>query len=464
MVKRVVLAGGLGLLVLVLTSFLLPGSENSPVAHEARVLAWIQASETPTPGFGPVVTAAPSPTGQATATPLPTHTPAPPTATATTAPTEEPTVVTTPVPKLDGTVMGIQIDPGLSEQDFVVMLNLAKRMGVEWIKLQFAWDLMEPESGRLGTTFYTFRMFVQRADQEGFKVLASVAKAPDWSRASLEEDGPPRDPQALADFLTRMLNEVRVDLYGNSYFEAIEIWNEPNLRREWNGGTLGGAEYMRYFDAAYQGIRNGEGGHSVTVVTAGLAPTGWDDGVTAIDDRAFLRQMYEAGLNNANYQNIAIGVHPYGAWNPPDSRWCGETECSEYGYDNHPSWFFIHTLEDYHGIMTEFGDTGRQLWATEFGWGTYDGFVTSEGEAAAPPADPPYFQYVTLDQQAAYIVRAFEIGQNLPYVGPMFLWNLNYSNSDLIDAGDARAAYGLLMPGLTDPLRPAFKQIEQATH
>jgi hypothetical protein len=291
--------------------------------------------------------------------------------------------------------------------------------------------------------------------------MISIAKAPDWARASAEEDGPPVNPEDLASFITRVMNEVRVDLYGNSYFDAIEIWNEPNLRREWNGSTLGGAEYMRLFDAGYRGVRAGEGGHSVTVVTAGLAPTGLNDGANAIDDRAFLRQMYAAGLATNGYNNVAIGVHPYGAANAPSARWCGADSCGEAGYNNHPSWFFLNTIEDYRAIMEANGDGGRQLWATEFGWGTYEGFTTTDGDPAIPPSDPPYLGWLDQETQANYIIEAFKIAQELPYMGPMILWNLNYSNQELIDISDPRAAYALLRGG-SDPLRPAFKLIEQA--
>lgn len=423
-----------------------------------------QAQPTATMGFGPIITAPPQPTP--TPGGPPTATPVPPTATATPGAvtptvTRTPSISPTPLPTLTADLMGIQLNPNTSLEGFETSLWLAKRLGVKWVKLQFAWNQLEPQRGVLNETFYTYRIFVQRAHQEGFKVMISVAKAPDWARASQEEDGPPVNPQDLASFLTRLMSEVRVDLYGNSYFAAIEVWNEPNLRREWNGAPLGGAEYMRLFDAAYNAIRSGEGGHSVTIVTAGLAPTGINDGVTAIDDREFLRQLYAAGLSNPVYQNIAIGVHPYGAANPPDARWCGQDDCGAPGYNNHPSWFFLNTIEDYRAIMEQNGDTGRQLWATEFGWGTYEGFITPEGDPAPPPADPPYLQWIDQDTQANYILRAFEIAQSKPYMGPMILWNLDYSHQDLIDARDPRAAYALLRGGV-DPLRPAFKLLEAA--
>ncbi|HEX3051130.1 MAG TPA: hypothetical protein VHP83_10785, partial [Aggregatilineaceae bacterium] len=194
-------------------------------------------------------TMTPSPTRQ-----LPTLTPTP------TGSPGTPTVSPTPLPTYRADVMGVQMDPNLSQEDYEFGLWLAKRLGIKWIKFQFAWDLLEPQQGTLSDLFYTYRIYLQRADAEGFNVMVSLVKAPDWARSTAEEEGPPNDPQALANFISRMMTEVRADLYGNSYFDAIEVWNEPNLRREWNGGTISGAEYMRYFNAAYNAIRAGEGG------------------------------------------------------------------------------------------------------------------------------------------------------------------------------------------------------------
>jgi hypothetical protein len=460
----IVLVFGLGLALLAL---LMRGSDR---AHGDRTYddGLVQAGPTPTQGFGPIITAPPPPPtvtpGGPTLTPSPTRTPTntpPPTAQRTPQVTSTPTITGTPLPTYTADLMGIQIDPAVSLEDYETMLWFTSRLGVKWVKFQFAWDLLEPQQGAFSDVLYKYRLMVQRADQAGLNVMISIVNAPDWARDSLEEEGPPRTPQDLADFIGRLMAEVRVDMYGNSYFEAIEVWNEPNLRREWNGGTLSGAEYMRYFDAAYNAIRSGEGGQSVTIITAGLAPTGINDGQTAVDDRAYLRQMYAAGLNNPAYQNIALGVHPYGAANPPDARWCGQENCGAPGYNGHPSWFFLDTLEDYYAIMQENSDTNRQLWATEFGWGTYESFTTEDGLPAPAPVDPPYFQWLDETQQANYIMRAFEIGQQLPYLGPMILWNLNYASQFYIDTQDGRAAYALLRGG-ENPLRPAFILIEAA--
>lgn len=432
-------------------------AERAPGQASAGPALAAQAS--PTLPFGPMITAPPQPTitpGGPSLTPAPVSVTPSPAATATISPT--PGVSPTPLPTYTADLMGIQVSPGAPLDVFDIHLSLIQRTGVKWIKLQFAWDLMEPQPGQFSEVYLAYRLLVQRANQQGFRVMISIVNAPDWARATAEEEGPPQDPQALAAFITQLMSDVRVDLYGNSYFNAIEVWNEPNLRREWNGATISGASYMQLFDAAYQAIRAGEGGHSVTVLTAGLAPTGINDGVSAVDDREFLRQMYQAGLANAAYQNIGIGVHPYGAANPPDALCCGTSTA---GYDTHPSWFFLNTIQDYRATMEQNGDSARQLWATEFGWGTYEGFTTSDGNPAVPPADPPYLGWLTQEQQANYVMRAFEIAQSLPYMGPMILWNFDYSSQDYIDQSDPRAAYAMLRGG-ADPLRPTFHLLEAA--
>jgi hypothetical protein len=364
----------------------------------------------------------------------------------------------TPLPTLNADLMGIQLNIDVSDQDFDIALWYAQQLGIKWVKFQFVWASMEPEQGVPSETLYRYRLFVQRAKQQGFRVMVSIAKAPDWARATQAEDGPPRDPQMLADFLSLLLGEIRVDLYGRSYIDAIEIWNEPNLRREWNGGTLTGGDYMRVFDAAYNAIRAAEGGPGIVVVTAGLAPTGINDGVSATSDRVYLRQMYDAGLGSAKYQNIAVGVHPYGAWNPPDARCCGN---SAQGYDTDPTFFFLNNIEDHRAIMEQYGDTGRQLWATEFGWGTYDGLITPDGAPAPPPPDPPYFTYIDQFQQGHYMIRAFQLGQTIPYLGPMILWNLDFAGMPYVEMQDARSAYAILGNAF-DPRRFAYLLLQNA--
>jgi hypothetical protein len=196
--------------------------------------------------------------------------------------------------------------------------------------------------------------------------------------------------------------------------QAYEIWHEPNLRREWNSTihTISADSYGELLRVAYSAVKSADPG--AVVVSAGLAPTGYNDGVNAINDRLFLRGLYAAGLA-AN--SDAVGAHPKGWANPPDSVCCSASIGVTTHYQD-PSFYFLNTLNDYRQIMVENNDSSTPIWATEFGWGT--------GEDTDPPSETNIFvSYTTLGEQAIYVPRAFEVGEELGFIGPMFLYNLN---------------------------------------
>lgn len=382
---------------------------------------------------------------------LPNHTP-PPTSTSrpTDAPTDLPTFTPIPqtpiataisnIPFLDSSQMGIQLYYNVDIDEWWQLLRLTDPLGMGWIKVQANWEFLQPNHrDEFETAFSIFEAHVQRAHNDGWKVLVSIAKAPDWARGGVTDaDGPPTDPQALAYFLDFMLSRMDDEI------SAIEIWNEPNLSREWIGGLeWSGAGYMRLFRPAYDTIRTYS--PDIRVVTAGLAPTRAEG---TVDDRLFLQQMYEAGLGDAYYQNIAIGVHPYGWGNPPDARCCDNIP--ERGWDDDPRFFFMNTLEDYRAIMLQFGHNHVQLWATEFGWATWQGIPNQAPEQ--------WMNYNNPELQAQYTIRAFQIGQTLDYVGPMFLWNLNFANNTLIEERNEMAAYSLFIPNIE--VRPLYEQLQ----
>ena len=380
--------------------------------------------------FGPIVGADYVPPPTSTPAPALTPTPSEP------SPTPIPqTSVSTPVSDssvyLDPEQMGIQLYYNVDIDTWWQLLQRTKPMRVGWVKMQADWAWLQPDNAQqFDETFRLFEAHVQQAHNNGFKVLVSVAKAPAWARNGVvEEDGAPANPQDLANFITFMLDRFGEQVSG------VEIWNEPNLRREWNGNLeFSGAAYMDVFRAGYNAVRAYN--PNMPVITAGLAPTSTNAQLGSIDDREFLRQMYDAGLGSNDFTNIAIGVHPYGWGNPPDVRCCDAIP--DRGWDDDPHFFFIETIEAYREIMVNNGDSDRQMWATEFGWGTWSGI----------PNEPPdgWMLYNSVEQQADYTIRAFEIGQSLDYVGVMFLWNLNFANPTLVEQRNEMVSYSLFVP------------------
>jgi hypothetical protein len=66
-------------------------------------------------------------------------------------------------------------------------------------------------------------------------------------------------------------------------------------------------------------------------------------------------------------------------------------------------------------------------------------------------------------RQANYTIRAFDIGQDLPYMGPMILWNLNFANEFSVAQRQEIAAYSILMPNTVPQERPLYWLLHFAT-
>ena len=177
-------------------------------------------------------------------------------------------------------------------------------------------------------------------------------------------------------------------------------------------------------------------------MSGALAPTGWNDGVTAIDDRVYLDAMYAAGLKS---YSDAIGAHPNGWANAPSASCCRQ-ESTVPSHNDHPSFFFKHTLEDYWNIMVRYGDSGTRIWATEFGWGSVEGLGTSAQTG---------YEFVTYNseaEQASYLVEAFSQARAYNFVGVIFVWNLNFC--PVAGAGAEQCYWGIVRPNWS--ARPAY--------
>lgn len=357
-------------------------------------------------------TPTPTPTPPPTATPMPTATPLPP-----------------PVPKPS---FGVQIDP--NTDDLSQVLRWVEGMGFGWIKVQVEWMYVEyePEIYR----WDALDRLVRLSNEFEMDLLIGVVDAPEWLRADPGYNGPPQDPAEFGRFMS-----VMAERYAGRV-TAYELWNEPNLSREWYGATLDPAAFVTLVAHGSWAVRAAD--PEAIIVSGAPGVTGIDDGVDAIDDRRFLREMLAAGLPQ---WVDAIGVHPYGYGNPPQERAADATHLRS-AWNEHPSFFFLDTLEDYHAILTEAG-VDLPLWPTEFGWAAADGIRATN----LPPDFPyPYAAWISEQEQADYLITACKLLRERPWIGPFFIWNLNMS----VVWGRERpeALFSLLRPDTS--YRPAY--------
>lgn len=383
----------------------------------------------------PIATLAPA---TLTATALP-PTPALPT------PTPTPAYPVYSGPPLNRGDIGVQLHT--HRQDLGQLFDHLEALGVGWVKVQVSWKLHQPSPDRYSDEYFAeLDNLVALANAHQVAVLLSVAKAPEWSRPTTELDGPPNDYTLYRTFMQHLAGRYQ------GRVAAYELWNEANLQREWNGVPLSAADLVALMRAGAAGVNAAD--PDAILVSGAPATTGINDGVVAIDDRLYLRQMLAAGVTDTV---DAIGAHPYGWANPPDSS-ASAPDPAVPSHNNHPSFFFGDTLMDYAAILDEFGSNNTPIWVTEFGWGTFETFSDEQGMPVPPPAGAEFMAAVSEWQQAIYILRAYELGHEWARVGPMFLWNLNFG--PLLGTDFSEAGYSLLRPDGSP--RPAYLALQAA--
>jgi polysaccharide biosynthesis protein PslG len=260
---------------------------------------------------------------------------------------------------------------------------------VEWYKDQFNWD----ETDRI----------VQASNNAGVKVIVRVDVTPLWARPDNNPHGPPLRYQDYGDFLYALVNRYKTGSR-NGRVHAVEVWNEPNLHKEWGNQPVNrqqAADYVRLLRAAYEGVKRAD--PTVMVISGSLSPTGWNDD-TARPDDVYLHWMYDAGA--ASWFD-ALGLHGAGYGSAP------ETMPMTVDRYPHPS-FYFRRAEQLREIMVQYGDADKQIWMMEFGWTT-------------DPVNPSYAWYrVSEEEKGDYLVRAYRLAREqwAPWIGVMALWTM----------------------------------------
>ncbi len=226
--------------------------------------------------------------------------------------------------------------------------------------------------------------------------------------------------------------------------DAIEVWNEPNLDREWPQGQISGAAYADMLRRAYSAIKSAN--PATMVISGAPAPTGfagsagckqgtnqWGPYHVCNDDH-FLRQMVNAG---AMQWMDCVGIH-YNEGIIPPSQTSGDPR------DGFYSRYYFGMLNLYWGI------TGGQkpLCFTELG------FLTSHGYGPLPGGFA-WAGNVTLQQQAAWLAQSIALSSQSGKVRLLIVWNVDFT----VYGADPQAGYAMIR---TDGSCPACSAIAAA--
>lgn len=274
-----------------------------------------------------------------------------------------------------------------------------KSIGMTWVKFQAVLP------GDIGGA----QSVINTAHSQGMKAL--IGAKGDLSRA-----GDAAYHNEFAGYLATL---------AKSGADAIEVWNEPNLDREYGGsghGQVNPENYVDMLQKAYTAIRAANGG---TMVVGGAnAPTGYFGGSctsNGCNDDQFLARMAAAGA--ANYMDC-MGAHHNGSMVGPDTTSGAPT-------GNHYSWYFWGTL----GMTyNSFGGKVPICW-TELG------YVTGEGIGALPGGFS-WGSSTTLDNQAQWLARAVQLSRESGKVKMMIIWNIDFRQWN----DDPQAGFSIFRP------------------
>jgi hypothetical protein len=277
-------------------------------------------------------------------------------------------------------------------------LELTNEMGFGWVKHIFAWRDIEGHAKGEFNWYFPDRV-VEQVNDAGLKLLVRLDHQPKWSVASLPdelivENQPPVNYQDFGDFCRALATRYKGRIH------AYQVWNEPNLNREWGEQTPNPAEYTELLKVCYEGIKSAD--PEAIVISAGLAPTGTDS-PAVMPDTKFLQGMYDAGA--AAYFDV-LGVNAPGYKAPPETS-PEEGLNQEWGGGR---WFVFRHVEDMREIMVANGDEAKQVAILEMGWILQQEF------------HPSYTWHgVTEAQQAAYLVGAYQWAREhwRPWIGLM---------------------------------------------
>ncbi|MFW5748969.1 MAG: hypothetical protein ACOCYT_05075 [Chloroflexota bacterium] len=278
-----------------------------------------------------------------------------------------------------------------------------QQAGMTWVKKQLRFAP--------GDSTALAQSFIDDAKGKGFKILLGIV-------------GSPRDMSNYESYVDSYAEFVgQVAALGP---DAIEVWNEPNIAREWPEGQIDGARYTELLREAYTAIKNANS--NVIVISGAPAPTGAEaafPGQVVNDDR-FMQQMRDAGATN--YFDC-LGLHY-------NEGVVGPGQSSGDPRDNFPTRYYGTMLDRGASIFPE-----RPVCWTELG------YLSDEGMGAPLPSAFGWAEGVTVAQQAAWLAEVTSIAAQSGRVRLLIVWNVNFT----IWGEDPQGGYAMMRPDGTCP-------------
>lgn len=281
-------------------------------------------------------------------------------------------------------------------------VNAMRQSGMTWVKKQLRYTLGQDPSSAAS--------LINAARSNGFKILLGIVG----------------DRTQLGAGFDAYIQQYAAFVGGVAALgaDAIEVWNEPNIDREWPAGQINGANYTRLLAAAFNAIKSRN--PNTIVISGAPAPTGFfgSAGCAAggCNDDTFMQQMAAAGA--ANYMDC-IGLH-YNEGIIAPSATSGDPR------GGYPTYYFGSMLGR---GLAPFG--GKPVCWTELG------YLSPQGFSSPLPANFAWGANTTVAQQAAWLADAAARSAQSGRVRLMIVWNVDFR---MYSADDPQGGYAMIRP------------------
>ncbi len=281
--------------------------------------------------------------------------------------------------------------------------GLMSRAGMKWVKKQGTYVQGDSPS--------KFADTINTAKANGYKILLGIVG----------------DKTALASNFDAYVASYAEFLGGVAALgaDALEVWNEPNIDREWPAGQVNGATYTKMLAAGYNAIKAKN--PNTIVISGAPAPTGFFGaaGCTAngCNDDTFMSQMAQAGA--AQYMDC-VGLH-YNEGIIAPSAGSGDPRGA------YPTYYFGSMLQRGYGL---FG--GKPVCFTELG------YLSPEGFSTGLPANFAWASDTSVAEHSTWLAEAATLAAQSGKVRIMIVWNVDFP---FYTADDPMGGYAMYRPG-----------------
>ena len=274
-------------------------------------------------------------------------------------------------------------------------VNAMRRAGMTWVKRQ----AKEGDGAAFG--------YISEAKANGFKILLSVIGNIDAVVESGYQD-------TYANFVGQL---------AAAGADAIEVWNEQNIDREWKRGAISPVTYTQLLAKSYNAIKANN--PNTLVISGAPAPTGAEGAFGS--DRVWNDDRYVQGMAaaGAGRYSDCIGLHYNEGIVSPNQR-SGDPRG-----DNYPTRYYDGQVAR---GLNPFG--GKRGCFTELGYLSPQGYGGLPGNFA-------WAGNVTVEQQARWLAEAALRAAQSGRIRLMIVFNVDFT---YYGADDPQAGYAMIRP------------------